>query len=155
MMNLFEIGKAKVVRSSAKDTILLIGAGVTPLWSSQCTFWLKPTMYLLELLIHWIIQFEWILFTIKPLDQATILENARVVGGKVVTVYEFSMRTQKAALARMFLVHFLISPILSSKISLDQQSFTLFVMGHNLWHLCQVYRRRRFFEAELKLSVFA
>ena len=74
----FAIGKAKVVRSSPKDTILLIGAGITLFEALNAADILAQTHNVSARVID--------PFTIKPLDQATILANARAVGGKVITV---------------------------------------------------------------------
>lgn len=71
------IGKAKVIRSSAKDQVLVIGAGVT----------LHETIKAADELAKIGINVRVIdPFTIKPIDAQTIAKNAKEVGGKVITV---------------------------------------------------------------------
>jgi transketolase len=73
----FEIGKCKVIRQTPQDKYLLIGAGVT---LYEC------------IKAHDILSSEGIevavidLFSIKPLDNTTLIEQAKRVGGKVLTV---------------------------------------------------------------------
>ncbi|XP_043478533.1 transketolase-like protein 2 isoform X2 [Leptopilina heterotoma] len=73
----FAIGKSKIVKSSPKDEVLLIGAGVT----------LHEAVAAAEELaksgIHVRVMDP---FTIKPIDQAAIVANAKEVGGRIVTV---------------------------------------------------------------------
>ncbi|XP_051167471.1 transketolase-like protein 2 isoform X2 [Leptopilina boulardi] len=73
----FAIGKSKIVKSSPKDEVLVIGAGVT----------LHEAIAAAEELaksgIHVRVMDP---FTIKPIDQAAILANAKEVGGRIVTV---------------------------------------------------------------------
>jgi transketolase len=72
----FEIGKANVVRQSGSDNLLLIGCAVT----------LAEAMTAAEELAKVGINARVIdPFTIKPLDPA-IIEHAKAVGGKVITV---------------------------------------------------------------------
>jgi transketolase len=73
----FQVGKAHVVRESPEDKVLLIGAGVT-LYEA-----LKAADQLAESGINARVIDP---FTIKPLDAATIIENAKAVGGRIVTV---------------------------------------------------------------------
>jgi len=73
----FEIGKAKVVKESNEDKVLVIGAGIT-LDSAM-----KAYDTLLEKGTHIRVLDP---FTIKPLDTTAVLENARACGGRVVTV---------------------------------------------------------------------
>jgi transketolase len=72
----FAIGKCKVVRSNEADKVLLIGAGVT-LHEA-----VKAADELAKAGIHARVIDP---FTIKPLD-AQIIEHAKAVGGRIVTV---------------------------------------------------------------------
>jgi len=72
----FEIGKGKVVRSSNKDQVLLIGAGVTLNEAVKAADELAKSGINARVFDP---------FTIKPLDPA-IIEHAKAVGGKVLTV---------------------------------------------------------------------
>lgn len=74
----FAVGKAKVVRSSPKDSVLLIGAGITLFEALNAADTLAEKHGVHARVID--------PFTIKPLDRETILENARAVGGRVLTV---------------------------------------------------------------------
>ncbi|KAJ6219519.1 hypothetical protein RDWZM_005331 [Blomia tropicalis] len=74
----FQIGQAKVVRSSPKDSILLIGAGITLFEALNAADILERDHKISARVID--------PFSIKPLDRATILENANQVGGRVLTV---------------------------------------------------------------------
>ncbi|KAK5977811.1 Transketolase, partial [Trichostrongylus colubriformis] len=73
----FAIGKAKVVKQSANDNIVLIGAGVT---LYEC---LKAAEQLEKSGVHACVIDP---FTIKPLDKETILQHAKRVGGRILTV---------------------------------------------------------------------
>ncbi|VDO32978.1 unnamed protein product [Haemonchus placei] len=73
----FAIGKAKVLKQSANDKIVLIGAGVT---LYEC---LKAAEQLEKNGVHACVIDP---FTIKPLDQETILQHAKRVGGRILTV---------------------------------------------------------------------
>jgi transketolase len=73
----FEIGKAKVIRKSAKDQITLIGAGVTLYECLKAADELARGGVSARVIDP---------FTIKPLDRATILASARETGGKILTV---------------------------------------------------------------------
>jgi len=73
----FEVGKAKVVVQSANDKALIVGAGIT------LTEAMKAADQLQQAGIHVCVIDP---FTIKPLDTHTLVEHARRVGGKVVTV---------------------------------------------------------------------
>ncbi|KJH47225.1 Transketolase, thiamine diphosphate binding domain protein [Dictyocaulus viviparus] len=75
----FAIGKAKIVKQSASDKIVLLGAGVT---LYEC---LKAAEQLEKEGIHCCVIDP---FTIKPLDQVTIIDHAKRVGGKILTVEE-------------------------------------------------------------------
>ncbi|KAL5237825.1 hypothetical protein ACI65C_005235 [Semiaphis heraclei] len=73
----FEIGKAKVVKSSPSDKVLLIGAGVTLYEALSAAEDLEKSGISVRVLDP---------FTIKPIDAATIIKNAKECGGKIVTV---------------------------------------------------------------------
>ncbi|XP_004482953.1 transketolase-like protein 1 [Dasypus novemcinctus] len=73
----FEIGQAKVVRQSINDKVTVIGAGVT----------LHDALAAADDLAKQDISIRVIdLFTIKPLDTATIISNAKATNGRVITV---------------------------------------------------------------------
>ncbi|XP_054290561.1 transketolase-like protein 2 isoform X1 [Macrosteles quadrilineatus] len=73
----FKLGLAKVVKQSAKDQVLLIGAGVT----------LYEALEAADILAGEGINARVIdPFTIKPIDAATIIANAKQCGGRIVTV---------------------------------------------------------------------
>uniref|UniRef100_G3SVN1 transketolase n=1 Tax=Loxodonta africana TaxID=9785 RepID=G3SVN1_LOXAF len=73
----FEIGQAKVVRHSDHDKVTVIGAGVT----------LHEALAAAEELSKQDISVRVIdLFTVKPLDAATIISSAKVTGGHIITV---------------------------------------------------------------------
>ncbi|WKY04906.1 hypothetical protein Q1695_005708 [Nippostrongylus brasiliensis] len=73
----FAVGKAKIVKESPKDRILLIGAGVT---LYEC---LKAAEQLEKEGTHCCVLDP---FTIKPIDQELIMHHARRVGGRILTV---------------------------------------------------------------------
>jgi len=73
----FKVGKAHVVRQSKTDKVLLIGAGVT-LYEA-----LKAAKTLAEQGVNARVLDP---FTIKPLDAACIIANAKEVGGRIVTI---------------------------------------------------------------------
>ncbi|XP_043501623.1 transketolase-like protein 2 isoform X1 [Polistes fuscatus] len=73
----FAPGKAKVLRSTAKDQVLVIGAGVT----------IHEALKAADELVKAGINVRVIdPFTIKPLDAQTIIKNAKETGGRIVTV---------------------------------------------------------------------
>lgn len=73
----FEIGKANVIKSSDKDQILVIGAGIT----------LKTALKAAESLSGEDIKVRVVdLFTIKPIDKDGIIKNARDCGGRIIVV---------------------------------------------------------------------
>uniref|UniRef100_A0A8C8WJ18 transketolase n=1 Tax=Panthera leo TaxID=9689 RepID=A0A8C8WJ18_PANLE len=73
----FEIGQAKVIRQSVNDKVTVIGAGVT----------LHEALAAADSLSQQGISIRVIdPFTIKPLDAANIISNARATGGRVITV---------------------------------------------------------------------
>nr|XP_018899753.1 PREDICTED: transketolase-like protein 2 isoform X2 [Bemisia tabaci] len=73
----FKIGQAKVVKQSANDQLLIIGAGVT-LYEA-----LAAADELAKAGIHARVIDP---FTIKPIDAATIITNAKQAGGRIITV---------------------------------------------------------------------
>uniref|UniRef100_A0A0K0E7T0 transketolase n=1 Tax=Strongyloides stercoralis TaxID=6248 RepID=A0A0K0E7T0_STRER len=73
----FAIGKAKVFRKSDKDSVVLIGAGVT---LYEC---IKAADELASSGIHACIID---IFSVKPIDQQTLITEAKRCGGKVITV---------------------------------------------------------------------
>lgn len=74
---IFEIGKAKVVKSSPSDKVLVIGAGVTLYEALNAAEDLEKSGINVRVIDP---------FTIKPLDAATIIKNAKECGGKIITV---------------------------------------------------------------------
>ena len=74
----FAVGQAKVVRSSPNDSVLLVGSGVTLFEALNAADTLSKQHNVYARVID--------PFTIKPLDQETLLQNALQVGGLVVTV---------------------------------------------------------------------
>ncbi|KAK3700683.1 hypothetical protein QZH41_004687 [Actinostola sp. cb2023] len=73
----FEIGKAKIVRQSESDQLLVVGGGIT-LHEA-----LKAAEELSKEGIHIRVMD---LFTVKPIDQQALIEHATAVGGKILTV---------------------------------------------------------------------
>jgi len=73
----FTVGKGKVVRSSSSDSCLLIGGGVTLHESLKAADQLKSAGINVRVFDP---------FTIKPLDAAAIIKNAKECGGNIVTV---------------------------------------------------------------------
>lgn len=71
------IGKAKVVKSSAKDQALVIGAGVTLHEAIKAADELAKSGINVRVIDP---------FTIKPIDAQTIIKNAKEVNGRIVTV---------------------------------------------------------------------
>ncbi|XP_054431956.1 transketolase-like protein 2 [Pteronotus mesoamericanus] len=73
----FEIGQAKVIRHNAKDKVTVIGAGVTLHEALAAADDLSEQGISIRVIDP---------FTIKPLDAATIISNAKATGGRVITV---------------------------------------------------------------------
>ncbi|XP_006087836.1 transketolase-like protein 1 isoform X1 [Myotis lucifugus] len=74
---IFEIGKAKVIRQSVDDKVTVIGAGVT----------LHEILVAADELSKQDTPIRVIdLFTIKPLDTDTIIAHAKCTGGRIITV---------------------------------------------------------------------
>ncbi|KAF6390955.1 transketolase like 1 [Rhinolophus ferrumequinum] len=73
----FAIGQAKVIRHSVNDKVTVIGAGIT----------LHEVLAAAEELSNQGVSIRVIdLFTVKPLDSATIIANAKYTGGYIITV---------------------------------------------------------------------
>jgi len=73
----FAIGKAKLVRSSDDDKVLVVAAGITLVEAVKAADQLKEQGVNVRVLDP---------FTIKPLDIQAIQENAAACGGRIVTV---------------------------------------------------------------------
>lgn len=73
----FQIGKAKVVKQSANDTVLLIGAGITLYEALNAATELEKSG------VHCRVMDP---FTVKPLDNEAIVQNAVQCGGRIVVV---------------------------------------------------------------------
>lgn len=73
----FEIGKAKVVKQSTNDTVLLIGAGITLYEALNAATELEKSG------VHCRVMDP---FTVKPLDNEAIVQNAAQCGGRIVVV---------------------------------------------------------------------
>lgn len=74
----FQIGLAHVIgKKSSKDQVLVIGACVTLLEAMKAAKELKESGVYIRVLDP---------FTIKPIDKDTIIENAKEVGGRIITV---------------------------------------------------------------------
>lgn len=73
----FEAGKAHIVRQSDNDSVLLIGAGITLYEALTAATELEKAGVYARVLDP---------FTVKPLDQNAIIENAKAVGGRIVVV---------------------------------------------------------------------
>lgn len=74
---IFVAGKAKIVKSTSKDQVLVIGAGITVHEAIKASEELAKTGVNVRVLDP---------FTIKPIDAEAIIKNAKEVGGRVVTV---------------------------------------------------------------------
>ncbi|XP_055594422.1 transketolase-like protein 2 [Uranotaenia lowii] len=73
----FQAGKAKIVKQSANDSVLLIGAGITLYEALNAATELEKSGVHARVLDP---------FTIKPLDTQTIVQNAIQCGGRIVVV---------------------------------------------------------------------
>ncbi|XP_006892852.1 PREDICTED: transketolase-like protein 2 [Elephantulus edwardii] len=73
----FEIGQAKIVRHSVNDKVTVIGAGVTLHEALAAADDLSKQGISIRVIDP---------FTIKPLDAATIISNAKATGNQVITV---------------------------------------------------------------------
>jgi len=74
---IFEVGKAKVVRQSDNDQILLIGSCVTLHEALKAADELAKSGINARVIDP---------FTIKPMDSATIIASAKQCGGKIITI---------------------------------------------------------------------
>lgn len=73
----FEVGKARVVRQSAKDDVLFVSAGITLYEALSAAAELEKAGVKARVLD---------LFTIKPIDRKAIISNAHACGGRIITV---------------------------------------------------------------------
>ncbi|XP_074095226.1 transketolase-like protein 2 isoform X2 [Cotesia typhae] len=71
------IGKAKVIRSAAKDQVLVISAGVTLHEALKAADQLAAAGISVRVIDP---------FTVKPIDSATVIANAKECGGRIITV---------------------------------------------------------------------
>jgi len=78
----FKIGKANVLRKSNTDKVLVIGAGVTLFEALSAADELKKAGVNIRVMDP---------FTIKPIDKEAIIENAKAVGGRIITVEDHYM----------------------------------------------------------------
>lgn len=76
-LSTLQVGQAKVVKQSDKDQVLLIGAAVTLYEALEAADILAGEGINTRLIDP---------FTIKPIDAATIIANAKQCGGRIVTV---------------------------------------------------------------------
>ncbi|XP_024599878.1 transketolase-like protein 1 [Neophocaena asiaeorientalis asiaeorientalis] len=79
---IFEIGRAKVVRNNVNDRLTVVGAGVTLHEALAAADDLSKQEDISIRVID--------LFTVKPLDAATIISNAKATGGQIITVEDHS-----------------------------------------------------------------
>lgn len=75
--DVFQIGKARIVKQSAKDQVLLIGAGITLYEALNAANELEKAGVNARVLDP---------FTIKPLDVQAVIENAKQCEGRIVVV---------------------------------------------------------------------
>jgi transketolase len=73
----FAVGKSKVVKQSAQDQVLVIGGGVTLHEALKAHALLQQENINIRVLD---------IFSVKPIDAQGIAENAKAVGGRVITV---------------------------------------------------------------------
>lgn len=73
----FSIGKAKIVKKTSNDKVLVIGAGVTLHEAVKASEQLAQAGINIRVMDP---------FTLKPLDEAAVIENANEVGGRIITV---------------------------------------------------------------------
>lgn len=73
----FALGKAKIIKSSPSDKVLVIGAGVTLYEALNAAEELEKSGVSIRVLDP---------FTIKPIDASTIIKNAKECGGNIITV---------------------------------------------------------------------
>ena len=73
----FAVGKSKILKSSPKDEVLVIGAGVTLHEALKAAEELDKSGVSVRVMDP---------FTIKPIDANAIITNAKATGGRIVTV---------------------------------------------------------------------
>lgn len=73
----FQIGKAKVLKKTENDKVLVIGAGVTLHEAITAATELAKASINVRVLDP---------FTVKPIDSETIVANAKECGGRILTV---------------------------------------------------------------------
>ncbi|XP_003383991.1 PREDICTED: transketolase-like protein 2 [Amphimedon queenslandica] len=73
----FEVGKGKLVRSSDKDQVTVVGAGVTLFEALSAYDTLKKEDITIRVIDP---------FTLKPIDTQLLIDSAAATGGRVVTV---------------------------------------------------------------------
>ena len=73
----FQIGKAKILKKSANDKVLVIGAGVTLHEAIAAASELSKHSIHIRVLDP---------FTVKPIDSEAIIANAKECGGRILTV---------------------------------------------------------------------
>ncbi|XP_075984765.1 transketolase-like protein 2 [Anticarsia gemmatalis] len=73
----FKVGQAKIIRQSPKDRVLLIGAGITLHEAIIAADKLKTEGVEARILDP---------FTVKPLDEAAVVQHAKAAGGRIVVV---------------------------------------------------------------------
>lgn len=73
----FQIGKAKIIRQSPDDKVLVIGCGVTLHEAVKAADELKKSGIAIRVMDP---------FTLKPLDEEGIVKHAKECGGKIITV---------------------------------------------------------------------
>lgn len=79
----FSIGKCKVLRQSAEDKVLIVAAGVTVHEALQAHEELQRQNIKVRVID---------LFSVRPIDQAALVEAATAVGGRVITVEDHYQR---------------------------------------------------------------
>uniref|UniRef100_A0A1Y1LEY0 transketolase n=1 Tax=Photinus pyralis TaxID=7054 RepID=A0A1Y1LEY0_PHOPY len=73
----FAIGKANILKKSSKDSVLIIGAGVTVQEALKAAEELEMSGVNVRVMDP---------FTVKPIDKDAIIKHAKEVGGRIVTV---------------------------------------------------------------------
>lgn len=74
---MYNFSSLKVVRETAKDSVLVVGAGATLDEALKAADELAKENINIRVLDP---------FTIKPIDKEAIVQNAKAVGGKILTV---------------------------------------------------------------------
>lgn len=73
----FQVGKAKIVKQSKNDTVLLVGAGITLYEALNAATELEKSGVHARVLDP---------FTVKPLDRTAVINNASQCGGRIVVI---------------------------------------------------------------------